>query len=157
MANSWNFTGRLGADAESRTTNSGEKVLSFRVATDTGFGERRHTDWVDCSLWGKRGEAVAARLTKGTLVWCCGELKLEAFKRRDGSEDKKLAVRIENFDILSKTEGAEAGGSGGGYQGGSGGGQRSSGGSSSGGSSSGGGRAGGKPAFDEDLDDTIPF
>ena len=41
--NVWTFSGRVGADAELRTTQSGEKVLSFRVANDIGFGDRRTT------------------------------------------------------------------------------------------------------------------
>ena len=43
--NVWTFSGRVGADAELRTTQSGEKVLSFRVANDIGFGDRKTTQW----------------------------------------------------------------------------------------------------------------
>ena len=63
--NVWIFTGRLGRDAELRTTQSGEKVLGFAVANDVGFGERKQTLWADCSLWGRRAEALAQYLTKG--------------------------------------------------------------------------------------------
>src|SRR3954451_16434544 len=62
--NVWTFSGRVGADAELRTTQSGEKVLSFRVANDIGFGDRRTTQWVDCSMWGKRAESVANYVKK---------------------------------------------------------------------------------------------
>ena len=44
--NVWTFSGRVGADAELRTTQSGEKVLSFRVANDIGFGDRKTTQEV---------------------------------------------------------------------------------------------------------------
>jgi single-strand DNA-binding protein len=168
--NVWTFSGRVGADAELRTTQSGEKVLSFRVANDVGFGERKFTQWVDCSYWGKRGEAIANYVKKGDKVTVSGELKLEEFQRRDGTPGSKLSVRVNDMDLGSgpregggrgEYEGGyqSGGGSGGGYQGGGGGrdygNDRDSG--AGRGGSGGGNRGGGKPAFDQDLDDEIPF
>lgn len=177
--NVWTFTGRLGADAELRSTQSGEKVLSFRVANDVGFGERKTTQWVECSLWGRRGEAVAQFLTKGKQVCVSGELSLREFQKRDGSAGSGLSVRVNEVDFMGGgRESGEGGGygggqSGGGYggggQGGGYGGGRSSGGGDfggggyGGGGQSGGGQGGGQsgggrqqPRHD-DLDDEIPF
>lgn len=148
--NVWTFTGRLGADAELRSTQSGEKVLSFRVANDVGFGERKTTQWVECSLWGRRGEAIAQFLTKGKQVCVSGELSLREFQKRDGTAGSGLSVRVNEVDFMGGgRDSAEGGGgsSGGGYGGGYGGG-------SSGGGQSGGGRP--QPRHD-DLDDEIPF
>lgn len=39
--NSISFDGRLAADPSLRYTPSGEPVLSFRVASDIGYGERK--------------------------------------------------------------------------------------------------------------------
>lgn len=170
--NVWTFTGRLGADAELRSTQSGEKVLSFRVANDVGFGDRKTTQWVECSLWGRRGEAVAQFLTKGKQVCVSGELTLREFQKRDGSAGSGLSVRVNEVDFMSggrdSGEGGGQGGSYGGGQGGYGGGQgggyggggRSSGGGDFGGGGyGGGGQSGGgrqQPRHD-DLDDEIPF
>ena len=169
--NVWTFSGRVGADAGLRTTQSGEKVLSFRVANDIGFGDRKTTQWVDCSYWGKRAEAVSSYVRKGDKITVSGEVKLEEFQRRDGTPGSKLAVRVNDLDLAARSEGAgggggggggrdyEAGGGGGGGYGGGGGGgygnDRDAG--SRGGSGGGANRGGGKPAFDQDLDDEIPF
>lgn len=168
--NVWTFSGRVGADAELRTTQSGEKVLSFRVANDIGFGDRKTTQWVDCSYWGKRAEAVSSYVRKGDKITVSGEVKLEEFQRRDGTPGSKLAVRVNDLDLASRSEGGGGrgedredrggggygGGSGGGYGGGrGGGGGRDYGHEPQGGH---GGRGGGKPAFDLDDDgDEIPF
>src|SRR3954464_4529220 len=125
--NVWTFSGRVGADAELRTTQSGEKVLSFRVANDIGFGDRRTTQWVDCSMWGKRAESVANYIKKGDKITVSGELKLEEFQRRDGTPGSKLAVRVNDLDLASRQESAGGGGgdfeaAGGGGDGGGGGG-----------------------------------
>ena len=162
--NVWTFSGRVGADAELRTTQSGEKVLNFRVANDIGFGDRKTSQWVDCSMWGRRAEAVANYVKRGGKVTVSGEVKLEEFQRKDGTPGAKLAVRVNELDLADRQEGGEdrdqrsAGRQSGGYSGGKpqgGGGGRDYGNEPPRGGA--GGRGGGKPAFDQDLDDTIPF
>ena len=168
--NVWTFTGRLGADGELRTTQSGEKVLGFRVANDVGFGERKTTQWVDCSIWGRRAESLAPHLTKGKSVVVSGEVTLREYEKRDGTRGAGLSVRVAEIDFTGGAReeggGGSFGGGGGGYEsrgggsgGGSGGGYGGGGGNYGGGSSGGGGRSGGggAPPRHEDLDDEIPF
>jgi len=172
--NVWNFSGRVGADAELRQTQSGEKVLSFRVANDVGFGDRKSTQWVSCSFWGKRGESVANFVKKGDRVSVSGELKLEEYTGRDGTPGSRLAVRVNDMDLGSGNR--DAGGrsegprQGGGYDqspydrsprgpaprqhGGGGGSDRQGSGGGGGGGSTGGRGPSGKPVFD---DPEIPF
>lgn len=165
--NVWTFTGRLGADGELRTTQSGEKVLGFRVANDVGFGDRKTTQWVDCSIWGRRAESLAPHLTKGKSVVVSGEVTLREYEKRDGTRGAGLSVRVAEIDFTGGTReegGGSFGGGGGGYEsrgGGSGGGSGGYGGGSGGGNfgggSSGGRSGGGAPPRHEDLDDEIPF
>ena len=152
--NVWTFTGRLGADGELRTTQSGEKVLGFRVANDVGFGDRKTTQWVDCSIWGRRAEALAPHLTKGKAVVVSGEVTIREYEKRDGTRGAGLSVRVNEIDFTGGGREGEGGGGGGGY-GGGGGGYESRGG---GGGYGGGGRSGGgAPPKHDDLDDEIPF
>ena len=147
--NVWTFTGRLGADGELRSTQSGEKVLGFRVANDVGFGERKTTQWVDCSIWGRRAEALAPHLTKGKQVVVSGEVTIREFEKRDGTRGAGLSVRVNEIDFTGGPREGEGGG--GGYGGGGGGGY-------GGGAGGGGGRSGGgAPPRHDDLDDEIPF
>jgi len=159
--NVWTFTGRLGADGELRTTQSGEKVLGFRVANDVGFGERKTTQWVDCSIWGRRAEALAPHLTKGKQVVVSGEVTIREFEKRDGTRGAGLSVRVNEIDF---TGGPREGEGGGGGYGGGGGGYESRGGGGGGGGYGGGGggggggrSGGGAPPRHDDLDDEIPF
>lgn len=146
--NVFNFSGRIGQQPELRTTQSGEKVLSFSVANSTGFGDRKKTQWIECSYWGSRGEAVAKFLNKGDMIPVSGELTLVEFTRKDGTPGSKLAVRVNDLDLPARSEGGSS--------------QREEGGggydqSVNSRSAGGGQRGGGKPAFDQDLDDSIPF
>lgn len=163
--NVWTFTGRLGADGELRTTQSGEKVLGFRVANDVGFGERKTTQWVDCSIWGRRAESLAPHLTKGKSVVVSGEVTLREYEKRDGTRGAGLSVRVAEIDFTGGAReeggGGSFGGGGGGYESRGGGGSGGYGGGGNyggGGGSSGGNRGGsGAPPRHEDLDDEIPF
>lgn len=59
---------RLGADAEQRYTPKGDSVVSFRVACNSGYGDRERTEWFGCSIFGRRGESVLPYLKKGTFL-----------------------------------------------------------------------------------------
>ena len=79
------LAGNLGRDAETRTTQGGA-VCSFSVAVEQRKGKEKHTTWVRCSLWGKRGEAIAQYLTKGTRVAVAGELSLHEYNGKTSLE-----------------------------------------------------------------------
>lgn len=67
------FSGNLGNDC--RTGNAGgQSVVNFSVACKSGYGQNEQTNWIDCALWGKRGEALQQYLTKGQQVVVSGEL-----------------------------------------------------------------------------------
>ena len=66
-------TGNLGKDASMREAGSGN-VCSFSVASETKVKGEKIISWLDCAIWGQRGEALCQYLTKGTKVTVVGEL-----------------------------------------------------------------------------------
>lgn len=102
--NVWTFSGRCGGDAEVRKTQDGTAVVQFQVANDIGFGDRKTSQWVSCSWWGSRAEKVAQYIRKGDKLVVSGEVKLEEFKRRDGSPGSKMAVRVNDVDLAPQQE-----------------------------------------------------
>src|SRR5919199_1174223 len=95
--------GNLGRDAELRYTQSGTPVLRFTVAASSvqGTGEARqeHTDWFNVSLFGKRGEALAPYLLKGTRVAVVGRLQHRHYTRQDGTPGCSLDVIASELDF----------------------------------------------------------
>ena len=57
------IAGKLGKDAELRSTQNGDKLASFSVAVDDGYGQNKRTLWFDCTVFGKRGETLAPMLS----------------------------------------------------------------------------------------------
>ena len=66
--------GNLGKDAEFKTTQGGQELCTFSVATTSGYGDAKQTLWVDVTKWGKGAEGLSKLLTKGTKVTAIGEL-----------------------------------------------------------------------------------
>lgn len=99
--NNFSDVGRVGKDAVTRHTQSGEPVTGFSLAIDSGFGDKKQTHWFDCSLWGKRGESVAPYLLKGAQVFVQGE-----FGTRDHEGKQYLTLRVSEIKLIgSKGDG----------------------------------------------------
>lgn len=97
--NSITFDGRLAADAELKYIPSGEAVLSFRVASDIGFGERKTTNWFSCQVWGKRGESLQQYLTKGQQVTVYGQLTLREWTDKENVKRLSPGVRVNEISL----------------------------------------------------------
>jgi single-strand DNA-binding protein len=98
------LNGNLGHTAELRYTTTGNPVLNFSVACSSyiGSGDRRHehVDWYRCALFGKRAEALASHLVKGTRVTLVGRLTLRQYARADGSAGCTLDVTVLALDFI---------------------------------------------------------
>jgi single-strand DNA-binding protein len=92
MSNVFSFTGTLGRDAE-RKNISGFTLLEFAVANNIGYGDKQKTLWVRCQVWGKRAEgALGDYLLKGTKVFVSGELDLNEYQGKDGTNKSTLTL-----------------------------------------------------------------
>lgn len=106
--NNITFDGRLAADAELKYTGNGEPVLSFRVASDIGYGERKSTNWFQCQIWGKRGESLQQYLAKGQQVTVYGQLTLREWQDKEGGKRLSPDVRVSELTLQGgRNEGGE--------------------------------------------------
>jgi single-strand DNA-binding protein len=163
--------GNLGAEPELRFTQGGQAVLNLRLATTESYLDkdkvrRERTDWHSVVVWGKRGEALAKILNKGSSIFIEGSLRTSSYDDRDGNKRYKTEVIANNVILAGRGGGrgggedpggdfgGGGGGGGGGYQprggGGGGGGYAPRGGGGGGG---GGGRPAPKPADPAPADD----
>lgn len=163
--------GNLGRDPEVRSFQNGGKVCNLAVATseswkDRNTGERKErTEWHNVAIFSEGLVNVAERyLKKGSKVYLEGQLRTRKWQDQSGNDRYTTEVVLQGFDaklvMLDGRDGGGSGGGGGSYgQGGGGYGQGDYGGGGGGGfgggQSSGSGPAGG--AFDDDLDDDVPF
>lgn len=156
--------GNLGDDAETRHTQSGTAVTTFRLATtwrskDQSGEWNEKTDWHDIVMW--RGENVAPHLRKGKQVYVEGRLQTRSWEDASGQKRYRTEVVCDPFGLMLLGGRDGGGGSSSGWSGSRGGSappaSSGGGGSStapSGGAPSGDASSGGPPPA---ADDDIPF
>ncbi len=94
------LAGRLGKNAETRQAGN-STVTGFSVAGDTGFGDRKQSHWFECSLWGKRGEAMQQYLQKGQEVVVIGEYSEREYNGKQYKELNVLDVKFSHSNKVS--------------------------------------------------------
>ena len=86
MYNSFVGAGNLAADPESRFTASGTQVAKFTVCCNSGYGDKKRTEFVRCIAWSKLAEIVTTYLHKGSKVMILGELQTRKWQDKDGRD-----------------------------------------------------------------------
>ena len=120
------ISGNLTRDAELRTTPSGTSILSFGVAVNdrrrNANGEwEDYANFIDCTMFGRRAEALAQYLTKGVKVAIEGRLHYSSWEdRNSGQRRSKVDVTVDELEFMSSRNGGGQGGydAGGNYGGG---------------------------------------
>lgn len=109
-----NITGNLTRDPELRSTAGGMAVLGFGVAVNdcrknqqTGQFED-YPNFVDCTMFGNRAEALSRILRKGMKVAIEGKLRYSSWER-DGQKRSKLEVIVDEVELLSQNPNAQQG------------------------------------------------
>ena len=111
-----NISGNLTRDPDLRATASGTQVLSFGVAVNDRRRNPQSGEWedypnfVDCTMFGTRAEAVRRYLSKGSKVAIEGKLRYSSWER-DGQRRSKLEVIVDEIEFLSRgqQQGGQAG------------------------------------------------
>lgn len=115
------LVGNLGRDPEVRSTQSGQKIVNFTLATsdswnDKASGERRErTEWHRVVIFNERVADIAERyLRKGRKVYVEGSLQTRKWTDQSGQERYTTEVVIDRFrgelTLLDSGRGDEEGG-----------------------------------------------
>lgn len=106
------LTGRLTADPELKTTQSGLSVTSFSIAVDRRFGsgEERQTDFINIVAWRQQAEFVAKYFKKGNLIGIEGSIQTRKYTDKNGNNRTAFEVVANNIQFVeSKRDSASAG------------------------------------------------
>ena len=100
------ISGNLTRDAELRQTANGTSVLGFGVAVNDRRRNSQTGEWedyanfVDCTMFGQRAQAIAQYLRKGLKVAIEGKLRYSSWER-DGQRRSKLEVIVDDLEFMS--------------------------------------------------------
>ena len=100
-----NITGNLTRDPELRATAAGTQVLSFGIAVNDRRKNPQTGEWedypnyIDCTMFGTRAEAVGRYISKGSKVAIEGKLRYSSWER-DG---QKRSPRLPPSRLRTRT------------------------------------------------------
>lgn len=105
MYNQAILIGRLGADAEHSTTQSGQEVANFKMATGEKWiakdgTPQERTEWHRVVVWGNQAKAVG-NLRKGALVHVTGRIQSRSYEQ-DGQTKFITEIKAETVTFLEK-------------------------------------------------------
>jgi len=122
------IVGNVGRDPELRSTQSGQAVATFSVATSERFKDKEgqpqeRTEWHRVVAWGRLAEICGEYLRKGKQVYVEGRLQTRDWEDKDGHKRYTTEVIANVMQMLGRRgedggsfgdEGSSRGGSAGG-------------------------------------------
>lgn len=106
------ITGNLTRDIDMKVTQGGMAIGTLGVAVNDRRKNSQTGQWedvanfVDCTLFGRRAEALAQYLVKGTKVAIEGKLRWQSWEdRSSGQKRSKLDVVVDDIELLGGKQG----------------------------------------------------
>lgn len=96
------LTGRLTADPELKTTQSGISVTSFSIAVDRRYraGEEKQTDFINIVAWRQSAEFVAKYFKKGNMIGIEGSIQTRKYTDKNGNNRTAFEVVANNVQFV---------------------------------------------------------
>lgn len=96
------LTGRLTADPELRTTQSGVSVVSFSIAVQRQYksGEEPITDFINIVAWRHTAEFITKYFKKGNLIGIEGSIQTRKYTDKDGNNRVAFEVLASNVQFV---------------------------------------------------------
>lgn len=99
--------GRLTRNPEIRTTNSGQTVCVFGLATnriwiDQNKQKQEKTEFHNIVLWGRLAEIASQYLAKGNLVFIEGRIQTRSWQDNEGNKRYTTEIVADNIQLGPK-------------------------------------------------------
>lgn len=99
MINVVALAGNAVGDPTVRSTNSGKKVATFRLAVNNPLSEKEVL-FIDVDTWEKQADFVEKYVKKGSLISVVGRLKQDTWEK-DGQKRSSISVITERLNFVN--------------------------------------------------------
>lgn len=111
--------GNLCTAVDLRATSGGQAVANLRVATNESYLDKNRerkerVEYHSVVIWGRRAEALAKILDKGSRVFVEGSLRTTSYEDKQGQKRYKTEVNAVNIILCGGSRGERGDSSGGG-------------------------------------------
>ena len=100
--------GRMVADPELRTTQSGISVTSFRIAVDRPYSSKdsgqRQADFIDIVAWRNTAEFVCKYFAKGQMIALQGRIQTRSYEDKQGNKRTAVEVVADNVNFCGSKQ-----------------------------------------------------
>lgn len=105
--------GNITRDPQVRTTQSGQKVCTFGIATNRNWitsdgRQQTSAEYTEVAAWAKLAEICEQHIRKGKLVYVEGYLKTRSWDTPEGIRRFKTEVVIQDMIMLDRRNNDEA-------------------------------------------------
>ncbi|KAI2630565.1 nucleic acid-binding protein [Xylaria nigripes] len=102
--------GNLAASPELRTTNAGQELIEYTVASNSGPRDKRHTSWFRITTFVEEGprKEYLLNLQKGSTVYVEGEAINRIFTDKDGKTKTAMSIYQQHLEVLRRTQPTES-------------------------------------------------
>ena len=91
------LVGHVGKEPEFRETKSGDTVASFSLATNSGYGDNKTTDWHRVVFFGKTADVIKQYVNKGSQVYVEGRISNRTYDDKEGI--KRYVTEINGYSM----------------------------------------------------------
>lgn len=103
------LVGNIGGEPEMRYSSSGSPFLRFNVASN---GRRREqsgewvdtTEWVRCTVFGKRAESLQTILKRGMRVYVDGRIEARPWTDQQGNVRAGLEILASDVELMQSRD-----------------------------------------------------
>jgi single-strand DNA-binding protein len=114
--------GNVGADPEVRSTNGGNRVATFSLATsrawnDASGAKQEKTEWHRCVVWNSKASTLAdiveRYVKKGDKLYVEGRIEYRQWQDKDGQTKYSTEINVRELIMLGSGRGASSDAEGG--------------------------------------------
>ncbi len=101
------LSGHLGAHPEARQFASDRSVTNVNLAVRKSYKDASgnyvdDTQWFRLKAWGRTGEQMVQRLSKGDRVLITGELECRTYETKAGEKRESVEIVVTEFEKLQR-------------------------------------------------------
>ena len=91
--------GNITNDLELKKTQTNKSYISFTIAVNEGYGDKKITDFIEIRAWEKTAELVSNYCRKGSKICVDGKVRTDIYEK-DGRKVKNTYILAGNVEFL---------------------------------------------------------
>ena len=101
------LVGHLGQDPEVITLAGGNSLVKVSIATNETYKDKNgefqnNTQWHNLVIWGKLGERMSNKLSKGNYVLITGKIENKSWETKEGDKRKSTDIKVNAYLHLDR-------------------------------------------------------